>query len=296
MDGGWERTHDLKSILRLHRLRNPGVYELAGQYSHLRPSDLASASCWIYRQGRNALGHAVAWKRPRSILFDELVCAVTGLADWAVQEWVAADVGRLRRSFALLRRAGAAPGKRVLLRAADDNAFGLLLAKRYALPWESALILAVANVHDVRASPLPRGYSVRPYREGDEARYAAIHAACFNQQADAPGMRDWATAPDCEGFSAMCHDRVVGLFIAEVRRGGRLGDFNSAVEEGHRSLGVGTALLAAGMRSFRRRGVRRVIADHWATNAPAVAFYRKHGFRPERVYHYFSVGQRVRTP
>jgi ribosomal protein S18 acetylase RimI-like enzyme len=229
-------------------------------------------------------------------VFHELWCAVKGQADFAVQRWDAADVERLQNARALLERVGRRTRKRVLLRVAEDNSFGLLLTKRYALPLENALLLAATDVHAIRAKPLLNGYVVRPYRPGDEARYAAIHTACFNQEADAGGMAEWATSPHCEAFSAAFRGRPVGLFIAEARRGGRLGDFNLAVGEGHRGRGLGTALLATGMRSFRRRGVARVIADHWATNAQAVAFYRKHGFCAERVYNFFLArGRGLRT-
>ncbi len=62
MSEGWEPTQDWSALLRLHRKWNPGLYELADQYSHLRPSDLISKGFrgWVYRQNAQSLGYALA--------------------------------------------------------------------------------------------------------------------------------------------------------------------------------------------------------------------------------------------
>lgn len=56
-----------------------------------------------------------------------------------------------------------------------------------------------------------------------------------------------------------------------------------------RQLGIGGALLAAGMRRAAERGATQVFLEVRLSNAGAQAFYRRHGFREygrrERYYH-----------
>lgn len=54
---------------------------------------------------------------------------------------------------------------------------------------------------------------------------------------------------------------------------------NMVVDEAHRRRGIGTALLEEAKRWTRDRGLTAVQLGVWAGNAPAVSFYRKHGFR-----------------
>lgn len=288
MDGAWRSTRDLRLILRLHRAHNPGLYELADQYSHLRPDDLSAPrfQCWTYRRGARIAGFAITEVQGREAAVQELWCEADGLADLRVRRISDLERERLRDAARLLRRVGS-PAHGLLVRSASDNPFGALLASRYRMPLATSLILATRRPWAMPPPPLSRGYAVRRFVEGDEGSYAEIHEACFQEATTPDEFLRWASSPQCEAFSATFRGSVVGLFIAEVRRGGSIGDFNLAVHEDHRRRGLATALLSAGLRSFRRRGVRKVVADHWATNAPAVTFYRKHGFRPERVYHFF---------
>ncbi len=58
-----------------------------------------------------------------------------------------------------------------------------------------------------------------------------------------------------------------------------------------RRLGVGTALLAHALDWARSVGVRKVNLEVFATNAPAIALYRKMGFQEEgRRRREFSIG------
>lgn len=296
MSDPWRAIHDRALILRLHRRWNPGLFELAGQYSHLHPQDLPAErfDSWTHRSASRSDGFVLAHIGAEQVVVQELWAKSTGLSDWNVHDWNPRDLWRLDETWQLVRRIQETAGRPAFVRVPNDNPFGRLFAIRFQLPLKTSFLLATRWPGSVRHVRLAAGYVIRPYKAGDEADYASIHNRCFNASLDADEMRRWASGPRQESFTATFHGNPVGFFIAEVRRGRRLGDFNLAISEGHRRLGIGTALLAAGLRSFERRGVTTVIADHWGTNAPAVEFYRRHGFSIARTYDYFRVEEAAR--
>ena len=75
-----------------------------------------------------------------------------------------------------------------------------------------------------------------------------------------------ANTPEVVGF-AVFH-RVMDE--AELR--------NIAIDPAHQRKGIARALLAAGMRTARQFGVRRLFLEVRASNQPAVAFYASAGF------------------
>jgi ribosomal protein S18 acetylase RimI-like enzyme len=54
-----------------------------------------------------------------------------------------------------------------------------------------------------------------------------------------------------------------------------------AVTESARRMGVGTTLMRAGEQWARDRGLAVLSLDVWSTNARALAFYERAGYRPE---------------
>ncbi len=296
MDDGWRPTRDSNLILRLHRSRHRGLYELAGQYSHVRPGDLPPDrySFWLHLTGGRVSGFAIAtWTREATVCL-ELWCDCRGFAGETEVRWTRSDLQRLRDAYQLLRASGRRRHREVLLRTTVDNPFALLLARRYSLRPENSLLLATRRPGPLRVEPPAEGYRIRPYRPGDEGAYRSIHNASFREELSAEVFRRWVNSPRCKSFSATFRDHVVGFIIAEVRRGRKIGDFNLAVDELHRGRGLGTALLSAGLVSLHTRGVQRVVADHWAANSPAVSFYQKHGFIVEKTYHVLRVPESSR--
>ncbi len=291
MSDRWRAIHDRALILRLHRRCNPGLFELAGQYSHLRPKDLPTERfrSWTHRSGGHFDGFALAHIDEKRVVVQELCAKSTGISDWNIPNWDPRDLRRLDETWDLVCRIQETAARPTFVRVPNDNPFGRLFAIRFQLPLETSLLLATRRPGSVRIVRLAAGYVIRPYGAGDEVAYASIHNRCFNGSLGADELRRWATGPRQESFTATFHGNPVGFFIAEVRRGRRFADFNLAISEGHRGRGIGTALLAAGLRSFERRGVTTVIADHWATNAPAVEFYRRHGFSIARTYDFFRI-------
>ena len=72
---------------------------------------------------------------------------------------------------------------------------------------------------------------------------------------------------------------VTGFLIArQVAEEGEV--LNLAVAAKLRRAGQGSALLLAALAEFRRQRVTRVFLEVRASNKPATAFYKKHGFEP----------------
>ena len=289
MDDAWKACRDRALVVRLHCATNPGLYELLGQYSRLRPADLdrRPVQTWVHRSGSSTDGYAIGLTSPGEFCLLALQCRCSGLADRTVRPWQPHDERLLSVTRAWIRRLSVRAARPVIVRVESDNPFGTLLAKRFGWPLETVLLLATRTTQGFPPFPAPAGYRLRRYQVGDERAFVRIHREAFHHEVSAVVYRRWAEQPSCETFSAIRDSEVVGLMIAELRRGGELGDFNLAVSAEHRNRGLGPALLAAGVRSLRRRGARTVVADHWSTNAPAVALYRKYGFRIEQAYSYF---------
>ncbi len=55
------------------------------------------------------------------------------------------------------------------------------------------------------------------------------------------------------------------------------------VAEAYRRQGVGTALLAESEKNLNLRGVRSILLETAIDNEPAVAFWKRHGYRIEAV-------------
>jgi ribosomal-protein-alanine N-acetyltransferase len=63
------------------------------------------------------------------------------------------------------------------------------------------------------------------------------------------------------------------------------------VAKTHRRQGVGTALLAESERNLSLRGVRSILLETAIDNEPAVAFWKRHGYRIEAVLKRYYLGR-----
>jgi RimJ/RimL family protein N-acetyltransferase len=84
---------------------------------------------------------------------------------------------------------------------------------------------------------------------------------------------------------AVADGRVIGMLHVEVSRFG-FGDLAMLVDRPWRGLGVGSALLRAGIQWARDRGLHKLCLEVFERNTAAIALYRKSGFAEE--------GRRVR--
>jgi [ribosomal protein S18]-alanine N-acetyltransferase len=128
---------------------------------------------------------------------------------------------------------------------------------------------------------------IRPMRCSDLDRILKIENASFGE--DAYDRNLFAK------FFHKCRD----LFLVAVRGrnvcgymvtciGGRAEEDRAelvsvAVDPKHRVKGVGTALMDSTLRRLRRRGVLQFHLTVKVTNAAAIGFYEKYGFRRERI-------------
>jgi [ribosomal protein S18]-alanine N-acetyltransferase len=86
------------------------------------------------------------------------------------------------------------------------------------------------------------------------------------------GYSCWvAVAPPGANLAGFLVTRTLGT-EAEI--------LNLAVAEGQRRMGVAAALLEAAEKSFLAAHVNRTYLEVRASNAPAIAFYKKHHFTP----------------
>jgi ribosomal-protein-alanine N-acetyltransferase len=85
---------------------------------------------------------------------------------------------------------------------------------------------------------------------------------------------------------------VVGYFMA-WRIIDQLHVLNLAVAESCRRRGAGSALLAAGLAAAQADGLQEATLEVRPSNAPALQFYRRHGFVPvgKRLRYYADTGE-----
>jgi len=114
--------------------------------------------------------------------------------------------------------------------------------------------------------PLPAPF-VKAFPSPDEALLAVY------RRAPAAG---WA-------WGAFDGGACVGLALAEPQWNGGLMLWELHVAPGARGRGVGRALVAAAAAAGRAAGLRTLVVETQNTNGPAIAFYRRLGFRLEGV-------------
>ena len=92
--------------------------------------------------------------------------------------------------------------------------------------------------------------------------------------------------PDAAVFVAENADAIVGrLSIARDSHPAseHVADLGLMVARGHRRVGVGTALMGAAEEWARSVGIRKLELHVFPYNEPAIAFYKRLGYREEGV-------------
>ena len=133
---------------------------------------------------------------------------------------------------------------------------------------------------------LPDGVTIRSYAPADAAQIIAVNARAFASHPEQGAMdaADFARRTSAEWFDP------AGLFVAE--RDGRIIGFHwTKVEDGGgevyvvgidpdaQGAGLGTALTARGLRHMHEQGLPVVDLYVEGDNSPALAVYRKLGFK-----------------
>lgn len=128
----------------------------------------------------------------------------------------------------------------------------------------------------------PREYTVRPLTQEDSGRLSELHGEDF--------VRPWSEE---EFASLLLQDPAFGFGAVEVgRRGAPLVGFvlarlaageaeilTLAVARSHRRAGIGRQLMDAVLRELHAARADALFLEVDETNAPAIALYRRLGFR-----------------
>lgn len=121
-------------------------------------------------------------------------------------------------------------------------------------------------------------WAIRKFRPDDSVALAKIlHSSAEASQWPPESYQQLTRLPGSVALVCEADGRVSGFLIArQVLDEAEV--LNVAVLPEARRKGQASALLAAACEQLRRSGVLRVFLEVRASNQPAIAFYRKHGF------------------
>lgn len=133
--------------------------------------------------------------------------------------------------------------------------------------------------------PLPGGYRLRPYAEGDMSSLVATLADSFREYWDAPRVaRELTAAPDVQTVYVVAHgDTVVGTASSRFvpTRYPDAGYIHwVGVSSEHLRRGIASALLVRVLHEFKERGYPAAVLETDDFRIPAIRSYMKLGFVP----------------
>ena len=134
--------------------------------------------------------------------------------------------------------------------------------------------------------------TLRAYEPHDFAALYRLDQACFP-----PGiaysktmLRYFLKLPSADCILAATAGRIAGFILTEENP--PLAHIITLdVNEAHRRSGVGSELLAESEKVLALRGVRTILLETAIDNAPAVAFWQRHGYRIEAVLKRYYLGR-----
>ena len=133
---------------------------------------------------------------------------------------------------------------------------------------------------------------LRPYRPEDLETLLAIDQACYPRGIaySRRMLHEFLSLPDADCTVAEAGDEIAGFILteAEAARGHII---TIDVLEKFRRAGLGTILLPAAEARLAARGVRQVELETATDNEPAIAFWRKHGYRVRGIYKRYYLGR-----
>lgn len=149
----------------------------------------------------------------------------------------------------------------------------------------------------VEGMPTDRDARVRPAVPADVADLVALRTAVAGEgrwigrelpidaDEEAATLRRGITGPDNTMVVAEADGRVIGYALVYDAGHGH-GEVAMALLDGHRGLGLGTALLAAALDGARATGAfHKVLLQVWPHNEAGLALYRRAGFIVEGYRH-----------
>ena len=126
--------------------------------------------------------------------------------------------------------------------------------------------------------------TLRSYEPHDFSALHRLDQACFPQgiSYSKTTLRYFLTRSSADCTIAMDGDKIAGFILTEENP--PLAHIITLdVAQAFRRQGVGTALLAESEKNLALRGVRNVLLETAIDNEPAVAFWKRHGYRIEAV-------------
>jgi len=143
------------------------------------------------------------------------------------------------------------------------------------------------DLESVPTALIGKGFAIRIFRPDDETAQAAIVRAALNAAPEEAAFSEYPASDDAflsgRVFLALHGDRPVGWAAAlrQMVYGEGTGYVGMlAVMPAYRRRGLGTALLAACLRYFKRRGWREAVLDTDSRRLPAIRLYLRFGFEP----------------
>ena len=133
---------------------------------------------------------------------------------------------------------------------------------------------------------------VRSYEPREFAALHKLDLACFPPGISYSKMmlRYFLQLPSAECLVAADDSRIAGFIL--TKENPPLGHIVTLdVAESHRRRGVGTILLAESERNLALRGVRTILLETAIDNAPAIAFWQRHGYRIEATLQRYYLGR-----
>ena len=128
--------------------------------------------------------------------------------------------------------------------------------------------------------------TLRPFEPGDFEALFRIDRTCYE-----PGvaysrrmLREYLELPESRCLVAVLGEEIAGFVIA-VWQDWYAHVITIDVIESARRHGVGSAMLDEIEQQMATEGVRMVELETATNNHPAIAFWKRHGYRPVAVHH-----------
>jgi [ribosomal protein S18]-alanine N-acetyltransferase len=133
---------------------------------------------------------------------------------------------------------------------------------------------------------------LRSYDPRDFATLHRLDQACFPAgiSYSKTMLRYFLKLPSADCLVAMEDSRIIGFILTEENP--PLAHIITLdVRETHRRRGAGSFLLSESERNLTLRGVRTILLETAIENAPAVAFWQRHGYRIEAALKRYYLGR-----
>ena len=157
------------------------------------------------------------------------------------------------------------------------------------MPMQLSMIIPATSEERMPDAPVPAGYELRGYREGDDESWLAlINTGAFGTPWARSKFDDFLRGRERrEGPRLAVKDgRVLAATFASVEEGedgvNRMGRVDFVISHPDtRGLGLGRAVCTAVVKYLFERGYRNVIlyTDDW--RIPAIGLYLSMGFEPQ---------------